>query len=78
MDVAVHQLFHLADAELRAHCILGQQDGEGQERMLEGSVLVVTVAVEDERGARRQLFKTVDYGSLLVTLKGFSQLVVQI
>lgn len=79
LEVVVHHLLHRTQAFCPRNLIfLLQQDREDQKNVLVRGVLVITVAVEDESGAGRQLLKAVNDGNGLVSLKRSLQLPVYV
>lgn len=79
LEVVVHHLLHGAQARRPGDLVLLlQQHGEDQEDFLVGGVLVVTVAVEDEGGAGRQLLEAVNDGDGFVPLERPLQLPVDV
>lgn len=79
LQMVVHHLFHGSQTSLSGDLLLlPQQHCEDHKSLLVGGVLVVAVAIKNERGARGQLLEAVNDGHGLVALEGSLQLAVDV
>lgn len=74
LKVVIHHLLQRAQTDVGCDVLFFfQQHCEDQKGLLVGCVLMVTVAIENERGARRQLLESVNDSRRFASIKSFLQ-----